>query len=229
MLKRLHGSTRTRFAVNVTLPIAIPLKQTKLEPRGLHYWTHYLANFYFQTFNLKFPSITLPPILWNYIQAMSLPMEIYHIAMELTHLLDLTEFYLAGDFKWQKTGGNPESKIMALIVIACKLSYDLENSTAWKDWAEATSEELRKISQLNMDDVRQEDILTMSDEKLDEYMDWLQETWIEDDQEPDIFSGIPFVFKINVSETTYPRVHSHDVSLGEDTDIRRPGSAEDDR
>jgi RNA polymerase I-specific transcription initiation factor RRN7 len=160
---------------------------------------------------------------------MSLPMEIYPIAMEITHLLDLTEFNLAGDLKWQKTGGNPASKIMALIIIASKLSYDLENSTEWKDWAEATSEELRKINQLNMDDVGQDDILTMSDEKLDEYMDWLQETWIEDDQDPGVFNGIHLLFNIDVSETTYPRVHSSDVSLGEDTDVRSPGGPEDDR
>jgi Rrn7/TAF1B, C-terminal cyclin domain len=147
---------------------------------------------YIQTFNFKFPGITLPPLLWKYIQAMSLPVEVYHAATEFVRVLDLSDFYLTADIKWQKAGGNPDSRIMALIIVVCKLSYDLETSEQWKTWAEVTSEELRRINQLNMDDIHQEEILTMSDAKLDEYLDWLQDTWIEEDQEPGLFASTLF-------------------------------------
>ena len=73
---------------------------------------------------------------------------------------------------------------MALLVVACKLGYELEKTPAWENWAIATEEEEQKDEGDAFNDVGEEDILGMSDEKLDEYMDWVQTGWIDDDPHP---------------------------------------------
>ena len=73
---------------------------------------------------------------------------------------------------------------MALLVVACKLGYELEKTPAWENWAIATEEEGQKDEGDVFNDVGEEDILGMSDEKLDEYMDWVQTEWMDDDDPP---------------------------------------------
>jgi hypothetical protein len=113
---------------------------------------------------------------------MCFPLETYSIATKLAALLDLKEFRIEGSRK--HTGGYPEAKIMALLVVACKLGYELEKTPAWENWAIASEEEEQKDEGDAFNDVGEEDILGMSDEKLDEYMDWVQTGWIDDDPYP---------------------------------------------
>jgi len=114
---------------------------------------------------------------------MSFPLEIYCIAKRIAHLIGLEDFRLTDTGKWQRGGGYPDSKLMGLLIVACKLGFNLENSLAWQDWATATDEEESKDQSLANDDIGETDILGMSDEKLDEYMDWLQSKWIDEDYE----------------------------------------------
>jgi len=114
---------------------------------------------------------------------MGIPFEIYPIATAISRAIGISEFSLVHEPKWKTQGGYPESKIMAVIVVGCKLAFDLEYSAAWRAWASVTDDELEKEKQARNDDIGPDEILGMSDEKLDEYMDWLQSTWIDDDQE----------------------------------------------
>lgn len=114
---------------------------------------------------------------------MSFPFEAFHIAMKLCKLLSLTEFHLNGESKSKQRGGYLDSKLMALLIIACKIGYNLENTPVWKEWAAGTEEELRNDRGTAFEDMPDTNVLTMSDEQLDEYMDWVQSTWIEDDDD----------------------------------------------
>jgi hypothetical protein len=114
---------------------------------------------------------------------MSFPFETYFVALKLSKLLSLTECHLTVETNWQRKGGYVDSKIMAVLIIACKLGYDLEDTTIWKDWAAGTDEELRKDRGTAYEDMPETNVLTMSDEQLDDYMDWVQSTWIEEDDE----------------------------------------------
>jgi len=158
----------------------------KLQPKLLHVWTKGLADLLAQEFNITIPSRNYPPILWKYITAMSFPLETYSIATRIATLLEITEFRLTRE-KWEKSGGFPDAKLMGLLIIACKLGFNLEKSTTWKDWAIATHVEEGNDLGVEMDEVTQTDILSMSAEKLDEYMDWIQSKWINEDPE---FEGI---------------------------------------
>jgi hypothetical protein len=112
---------------------------------------------------------------------MTFPFEIYLVAMKLSKLLSLTEFHLAGETN--RHIGCVDSKLMALLIVACKLGYDLEHTTIWKDWAAGTEEELRKDRGTAYEDMPETNVLTMSDEQLDEYMDWVQSTWIDEEDD----------------------------------------------
>ena len=63
---------------------------------------------------------------------------------------------------------------MALLIMACKFGYDLEESSIWENWAIASEEEEQKDGGNAFVNVGEEDILSMSDAILNEYMDWVQ-------------------------------------------------------
>lgn len=109
-------------------------------------------------------------------------METHSLALRLIALIDAT-FTLSGDVKWQKAGGYAESRLLGFLIIACKLGYDLENTKEWNEWADATGEETESVEngKAKRDDVTEEDILEMDDDQIDEYLDWIQQTYIDDD------------------------------------------------
>ena len=147
----------------------------------MHFWTYQLAIFYLKEFKIVIPPLNHPPILWKFVTAMSFPMETHCMTTRIAKLLNLTEFHWTSDTKWQKAGGYPDSKLMALLIVACKLGFDIENVPAWKEWAIATEDEITKDKRSTMEDIGENDILGMSDEQLNEYMDWVQSTWIHDE------------------------------------------------
>jgi hypothetical protein len=127
--------------------------------------------------------------------------------MRLCSMLELTEFPLTEHEKWAKA----DSKLMALLMVSCKLAFDLDNTPAWIDWANATEEEHGKDKHIGKDDIIENDILEMSDDKLDEYMDWMQSTWLDDTQS---------------SRTLYPAINSRKSNpAGDIRDVSVEGNA----
>jgi RNA polymerase I-specific transcription initiation factor RRN7 len=111
---------------------------------------------------------------------MSFPLETYSIAKRISKLIDLKEFSLHGASKSQRRP-YPDAKIMALLIIACKIGFNLEINSAWKNWSASFEE--KEDKGIPFEDVDENKILEMSDEKLDQYMDWFQSKWIEEDLE----------------------------------------------
>src|SRR5947207_15414181 len=176
-----------------------------------------LAVFYLHEFNITMPSLNYPPILWKYVTAMSFPLETYSIATNIVNLLEIKEFGFTPDVRGEKRGGYPDAKLMALLIVACKLGFNLEKAPAWEDWANGSEEEENRDKALEYEHIGENDILMMSDEKLDEYMDWVQSKWIEEGTESTgidatfltdvtgkkrIPDGILSMFPLNLSVTT---------------------------
>src|SRR5438046_5567671 len=136
---------------------------------SLHSWARSLAVFYLQEFNITIPPLNYPPILWKYVTSMSFPLETYSIATRIMNLLEIKEFRFTPEMRGEKKGGYPDAKLMSLLIVACKLGFNLEKTPAWKDWATGSEEEERRDKGLENDDIGENDILMMSDEKLDEY------------------------------------------------------------
>ena len=148
----------------------------------MHIWAHVLADFYTVEYNLALPTLNYTPILWQWTNALSLPPEAHLVAMRLIDLLKL-DFPINTTPNRQRQGGFSETKLMALLIVACRLGSDLKHSLEWQDWANPTTEELEKEEIKAFEDVTENDILTMSDESLDQYMDWVEWTWIDDDED----------------------------------------------
>jgi hypothetical protein len=110
---------------------------------------------------------------------LSLPIETHSLALRLITLLNAT--FTLSNVKRKKTGGYAESRLLAFLIIACKLGYDLENTKEWKEWAKATQGETEGEERVKWDDVTEETILGMEDTEVDKYLDWVQRTYIEDD------------------------------------------------
>lgn len=125
--------------------------------------------------------------MWKFALAMSFPPEIYSIARKISNLLEIK----FGHVPEARGGGYPDSKLMALLIVACRLGYNLEKTRSWKNWATATEEEHGIEKCTAFDDVREDEILGMSDEQLDGYMDWVQSKWVDEDFE---LAGLKWVF-----------------------------------
>jgi hypothetical protein len=133
----------------------------------------------------------------------SLPPEAHLFAMRLISLLNL-EFPLYIEQKGKHHGGYPETRLMALLVIACKLGADLENSPEWQEWAVPTEHELVKDRAVMNEDINEYRILDMSDKELDRYMDWIESTWIVRDDETFGTVGINFKRLISLGKQKFP-------------------------
>lgn len=121
-------------------------------------------------------------------------MDIYAAAQRLAKLLSF-------DYSWPHTRGRhrvdayPETKMISLIVIATKLAHPFDDiirvpetmidSSAlrldWEAWQQIMTEEPTKAFRKGEEaKVTEMDALTMSEKKLDDYLDWYQRTWIDD-------------------------------------------------
>lgn len=94
---------------------------------------------------------------------------------------------------------------MCLIIVATKLSHpfddivrhpesDSDPTTVRIDWVkwcaimtEKECEELRRGEEIKIID---SDVLSMSEKKLDDYLDWYQRTWIDDRNPKSMFKNL---------------------------------------
>jgi hypothetical protein len=125
--------------------------------------------------------INYGPILYKYLTALAFPLELFGLARRLAEDLAL-DFSIAGAGKGV---GPPDTQIVSLLIIAAKLGFDLERRAEWINWATATDEEDVWDQQGELEDVTEDDILMMRDEKLDEYMEWIETKWLENNPESD--------------------------------------------
>ena len=187
--------------------------RTRLKGISLHMATLSLIEFYHAEFEMIFPELNHPLILFKNIKYLGLPsmssilretcangwiVEIYPAVRRLASLLKITFSYPLLQKRLPSSTVYPEIQLACLIVVATKLSHPFDaipripESEAdpsslqvnWQKWreimADKPSEGLKKGEQMN---VTEEAVFTMNEQKLDDYMDWYQRTWIDDDQD----------------------------------------------
>ena len=179
--------------------------QTILRASSLHHRALELAALLNAEFGMVVPAVNHPLILYRWMQALTLPIEVYAATQRLARILDI-------DFTLQlgaKTSSNrvlryPEVQLMSLLVVATKLFFPIDDidrhpvsandlSALQMDWAEWAAAQPSVQSgddldgQNSRDDtapdltfpeafkISESDCLSMGDEELDRYMDWYQE------------------------------------------------------
>ncbi|KAK6957385.1 hypothetical protein Daesc_000169 [Daldinia eschscholtzii] len=132
-----------------------------------------------------------------------------------------------------RTMDNPEVLLIALVVVSAKLLYPLDGierpprsrydprsiSIDWKKWQESMQDNTTGKSSLIGGEeykVTPEEALTMNKEKLDDFMDWFEKTWIGDG-EPKTAERIrePFMGQTRPSDPSNPNKQPENTDMGQ--------------
>ena len=155
-----------------------------------------------RAFGMATPPINHILILYRWIKTLALPLEVYSATLRLAKILDLNFVY---DIQAKRSSRYrivqyAEARLMGALIIATKLLFPLDNvkrypknstelsalSMDWSSWSKARAEyndNIKSKTPLGYQEamqVQEKDILDMSDEKLDDYMDWYGSVFAEE-------------------------------------------------
>lgn len=174
---------------------------TTLEPDQLREAINNLGLFYKHHFAISLPSLNAPLMLFKYIRDLSLPISLFSIVQRMAALLEF-DFSYSRLTRYQRVHSYPEMSLIGLLVIAVKLYHPFDglprvvtslNDPAvlhinWSRWMEAHRDHEYRIqagAQLVRGSeiyVSEEDVMQMSGDQLDDYLDWYERTWIDEDR-----------------------------------------------
>ncbi|KAH8804812.1 RNA polymerase I-specific transcription initiation factor-like protein rrn7 [Xylogone sp. PMI_703] len=168
--------------------------RSNMKGEDLQATTLEVVKFFNHHFEMEFPPLNTPLLIFRHIRDLGLPVEIYCAVRRLAELLGI-DFTYPVTPKRRQILDYPELQIMCLIVIATKLGQPFDNVVRhptdesdpttvkidWQKWVQVMAEEpskgIKPGSEIDVTDV---DILKMDGKKLDDYLDWYQRTWIDD-------------------------------------------------
>lgn len=136
--------------------------------------------------------------------------DIYTVVHHMSSLLDI-DFCFPKHGSRQQRSNLPEIRLVALLIIAVKLYYPFDSldrhprseldiavlKIDWDNWCELQKQyDMRfaskgKIGRGNEMLVNEQNIMNMSGEQLDEYLDWYEKTWISEDDDEHQKRGLP--------------------------------------
>ncbi|KAF3482967.1 uncharacterized protein GIQ15_02291 [Arthroderma uncinatum] len=159
-----------------------------------------LVMLYHRDFRVEFPAVNSSLLLFSYIKQLSLPIELFSAVKQLMKRVNFTYTFPKATTGKFRSIYIPEVQLMSLVVVATKLLFPFDsikryprtsNDPAvqvidWVKWAESqTSFDNRGKSQGFLTNsaaiqATEEDAMTMTQQQLDEYMDWYDKLWIAD-------------------------------------------------
>ncbi|RKF72165.1 RNA polymerase I-specific transcription initiation factor rrn7 [Golovinomyces cichoracearum] len=171
-------------ALELKVPLNGPALYGKIQELIFFFHNHY---------HMSFPPLNLPLLAYKYILNLGLPIEVYPAIERLKDVLSL-------EFKFQapssSTNGHrisyPEIQLIGLIVIATKLSQPHDDITRepeselhptlikidWEKWVNTMAN--RRLDREAEISLKETDIWTMNDRRLDLYLDWFQQNMLDD-------------------------------------------------
>ena len=141
---------------------------------------------------------------------LSFEVDIYTAVRRMSSMLNI-DFCFPRHGSRQKRSDLPEIRLIALLIIAVKIYYPFDLlkrhprsqldlgalNVDWDKWCELQKEyDMRLISdgQIGRGNemlVNEQDIMSMSGEQLDEYLDWYEQMWISEDDDEHQKRGLP--------------------------------------
>ncbi|KAL4997359.1 hypothetical protein BDV10DRAFT_169956 [Aspergillus recurvatus] len=171
-----------------------------LKPENLHAAIFDLSFRYHGQFGVRFPPLNTPILSYRLIKRLALPVDVYPVTKRLQTLIGFTFEYPTKKVskKW-KSLDKPELQLIALIVIATKLLFPFDDvqrhptsaqeptvqTINWAAWTEVQKHFDRRDTpsgRINKGKeilVNEDDVLTMTPDQLDEYMDWYENSWLD--------------------------------------------------
>lgn len=159
---------------------------------------------YQRDFGMQIPRLNYTLHFYRYIVDLGLPLPVYHAAKRIAEIVGWEFKY--PDQKRVTTRLRivdfPEAQLVGAFVVAVKLLYPFDGVERvphgrgelgavvldWEKWSSATEKFDRKVEKtmegrLGYEDamrVTEDDVLGMSDEKIDEYLDWYAKSYMND-------------------------------------------------
>lgn len=155
-----------------------------------------------RAFGMATPPVNHILVLYRWIRSLALPLEIYSATLRLAKLLEIAFVY---DVQAKRSSRYrilqyAEPRLMGALVIATKLLFPLDNikrypknptelsalTMDWSNWSKSRAEyndTIKSRTPLGYQEamlVQEKDILDMSDDKLDQYMDWYGSVFAEE-------------------------------------------------
>ena len=162
---------------------------------------HNLGLYYRHHFAVILPPLNVLPLLFKHIKELALPISLFSTVQDMAALVNI-DFHFPAPGRYISTSSSPETSLISLLVIAVKFYHPFDdwqrsvtslNDCAalrinWSQWTEALKKHESRIhAPTNLTrgtemHVKEEDAMQMSDEQLDDYLDWYERTWIDEDR-----------------------------------------------
>ena len=170
--------------------------QDMLQSELLHRHILDTAVLFNNDFGMAMPPLNVSLVLYRWIQALMLPLEIFAATQRLARLLDVDlSTWIASKASRIIVLRYPEAQLMAVVIVATKLLYPLDDierkayqptdlsslALDWDAWAKLHKPESEnpaerpRLSFYQAFEFSETDCLSTSDEKLDAYLDWYED------------------------------------------------------
>ncbi|KAL4951473.1 hypothetical protein BDW69DRAFT_169995 [Aspergillus filifer] len=181
-----------------------------LKAEDLHNAVFDLLLYYQRQFKVQFPPLNTPVLIYRLIRRLALPVDVYPVTKRLQALIGFTFKYPTKIIGRKKPLDKPELQLITLVVIATKLLFPFDDverhptsaqeptvqAVNWEAWADiqkhfdnrdASAGRIGKGKEIL---VNESDVLNMTPNQLDEYMDWYESSWLENSKGTDSLAAM---------------------------------------
>ncbi|CAN8102209.1 unnamed protein product [Discula destructiva] len=172
---------------------ALLVKNASFQGGELHQAVLELVLEYHLNYEMAFPPINMPLLVFHYLRELALPVEVYVHVRAMERLLHL-DFSFNTQRKRFTLLDHPDVLLIACVVFSTKLLYPFDGEERrpvsyrdpssiqmdWGKWRELMRDTtLERLERRDINKLEAEDVWTMGDGKLDDYLDWYEETQIK--------------------------------------------------
>ncbi|KAF3767697.1 hypothetical protein M406DRAFT_254939 [Cryphonectria parasitica EP155] len=172
---------------------ALMVKHTSFQGGELHQAVLELILEYHLNYDMVFPALNTPLLLFHYLRELALPAEVYVHVRAMIRLLSLI-FTFNMKKKRFRLLDHPDVLLIASVVFSTKLIYPFDGKERpplsyrdpsslqmdWDRWRELMRDsEAEGLERRDINKLQPEDVWSMSDKKIDDYLDWYEETQIK--------------------------------------------------
>ena len=188
-------------ALDTTSPLAFDHLRQAIHQTCLLYRHH---------FKLELPPLNTPPLLYKHVKDLSLPTAVYEATCKIAALVSV-DFSFPTPAAKQRVTGLPEIALMSVLIIAVKLLYSFSGDPGsvrsmkdpgvlavdWEAWVTSRQTQVpdaegRTIGGRGSEiEVTEDDIMAMTGQQMDEYLDWYERTWVDEDRAQSKLKGMP--------------------------------------
>jgi len=153
-------------------------------------------------FGMVVPSINIPLVLYKWLRQLALPIELFSATQRLALILEIDFSFTPSAISDSNVALRyPEPRLMAILVMATKLLFPMDDterhssvatdlnalSMDWEVWSKQQSrgrDENKDERPMGFDEtlaLSEQDVLSLSDDKLDQYLDWYESHMASED------------------------------------------------